>query len=104
MISKREPKHMGEVMSDIAERYNKLTKTKMSKEKTINDLVGEMMTTKMNELPPKAVEYVKKLSNKIGFCGETCVTAYFDYCQLELGMVTDDEQYVIDDQRKLWYN
>ena len=31
MISKREPKHMGEVMSDIAERYNKLTKTKMSK-------------------------------------------------------------------------
>ena len=32
MISKREPKHMGEVMSDIAERYNKLTKTKMSKE------------------------------------------------------------------------
>ena len=103
-LSKREPKHMGEVMSDIAERYNKLTKTKMSKEKTINDLVGEMMTTKMNELPPKAVEYVKKLSNKIGFCGETCVTAYFDYCQLELGMVTDDEQYVIDDQRKLWYN
>jgi hypothetical protein len=31
-MSKREPKHMGEVMSDIAERYNKLTKTKMSKE------------------------------------------------------------------------
>ena len=31
-LSKREPKHMGEVMSDIAERYDKLTKTKMSKE------------------------------------------------------------------------
>jgi DNA-binding SARP family transcriptional activator len=29
-MSKREPKHIGEVMSDIAERYNKLTKTKMS--------------------------------------------------------------------------
>ena len=28
-LSKREPKHMGEVMSDIAERYDKLTKTKM---------------------------------------------------------------------------
>ena len=27
-LSKREPKHMGEVMSDIAERYDKLTKTK----------------------------------------------------------------------------
>ena len=35
MIRKREPKHMGEVMSDIAERYNKLTKTKMSKEEII---------------------------------------------------------------------
>jgi|OM-RGC.v1.039160262 hypothetical protein len=32
-LSKREPKHMGEVMSDIAERYDKLTKTKkMSRE------------------------------------------------------------------------
>jgi hypothetical protein len=35
-LSKREPKHMGEVMSDIAERYDKLTKTnKMSKEEII---------------------------------------------------------------------
>ena len=30
-MNKREPKHIGEVMSDIAERYNKLTKRKMSK-------------------------------------------------------------------------
>jgi hypothetical protein len=36
-MSKREPKHIGEVMSDIAERYNKLTKTKMSKELTLNE-------------------------------------------------------------------
>jgi len=77
----------------------------MSKEekKEINEVVSEMMKTKMNELPPKAVEYVRKLSSKIGFCGETCVTAYFDYCQLELGMITDDDQYVIDEERKLWY-
>ena len=34
-LSKREPKHMGEVMSDIAERYDKLTKTKMSKQITL---------------------------------------------------------------------
>ena len=40
MISKREPKHMGEVMSDIAERYNKLTKTKMSKEENTFRLKG----------------------------------------------------------------
>ena len=39
-LSKREPKHMGEVMSDIAERYDKLTKTnKMSKEEIGEKLI-----------------------------------------------------------------
>ena len=73
-------------------------------EKTIDSLVSEMMTTPMNQLPPKAMEYLKKLSSKVGFCGDTCVTAYYDYCQLELGMTTDDDLYIIDEQRKLWYN
>jgi len=43
MIRKREPKHMGEVMSDIAERYNKLTKTKMSKSKNDTDQTQELL-------------------------------------------------------------
>ena len=38
-MNKREPKHIGEVMSDIAERYNKLTKTKISKEELDNFLL-----------------------------------------------------------------
>ena len=41
MISKREPKHMGEVMSDIAERYNKLTKTKMSAKEKYQRATGD---------------------------------------------------------------
>ena len=55
-LSKREPKHMGEVMSDIAERYDKLTKTKMSKEeekaKEIFTLmtIGKMTVTEINSL------------------------------------------------------
>ena len=36
-MSREEPKGMGEVMSDIARRYNELNKTKMSKELTIQD-------------------------------------------------------------------
>ena len=44
-MSKREPKHIGEVMSDIAERYNKLTKTKMSKER-IKQLTEEIQLLK----------------------------------------------------------
>ena len=37
-MSKREPKHMGEVMSDIAERYDKLTKTKKMKEFNLDNI------------------------------------------------------------------
>ena len=47
-MSKREPKHMGEVMSDIAERYDKLTKTKMSKEKKF-DKFYKRMRKELNE-------------------------------------------------------
>ena len=63
MISKREPKHMGEVMSDIAERYNKLTKTKMSKEE-FNPYVLLMVPKKYfgnikDEVGVKSLEIIK---------------------------------------------
>jgi hypothetical protein len=48
-MSKREPKHIGEVMSDIAERYNKLTKTKMSKKIIKDPFMGEIELTKLGE-------------------------------------------------------
>ncbi len=48
-LSKREPKHMGEVMSDIAERYDKLTKTKMSKKIIKDPFIGEIELTKQGE-------------------------------------------------------
>ena len=60
-MSKREPKHIGEVMSDIAERYNKLTKTKMSKEdiiKSLKDILDEI-----NETPKDSfvdITYIKE--------------------------------------------
>lgn len=38
-LSKREPKHMGEVMSDIAERYDKLTKTKKMNKEELKDIL-----------------------------------------------------------------
>ena len=49
MMNKREPKHMGEVMSDIAERYDKLTKTKMSKKIIKDPFIGEIELTKQGE-------------------------------------------------------
>ena len=48
MISKREPKHIGEVMSDIAERYDKLTKTKkMMKNNHKSFVYGFLLATIM---------------------------------------------------------
>ena len=64
---------------------------------TIDDKVRELMSTKQMDLPPKALEYVKLLSSKIGYCGETCVSAFFAYCQIELKMECDDG-YKVDEE------
>ena len=70
----------------------------------IDEKVSELMLTKQTELPAKAFDYLKKLSNKIGFCGETCVTAFYDYCQLELKMrCKKDSQYKVTKDRKELY-
>ena len=61
MISKREPKHMGEVMSDIAERYDKLTKTKMSKEdiiESLKDILDEINETSKDSFVD--ITYIKE--------------------------------------------
>jgi len=65
-------------------------------------MVSELMLTKGNELPPKAREYVVKLSKLIGTCGETFVTAFYDYCQLELKMKCN-HSYKITNERKAYY-
>ena len=49
-MSKREPKHIGEVMSDIAERYNKLTKTKMSKEELTREDINKQAYLVMSNI------------------------------------------------------
>lgn len=71
----------------------------------IDKKVSEMMFTVQKDLPPKALDYVAALSKKVGTCGETFVTAFYDYCQLELNMKTDDETYDVheDDVRISWY-
>ena len=70
---------------------------------TIDEKVSELMLTIQSDLPPKSIEYIKALSSKIEYCGETCVTAFYDYCQLELGMSSDCDDNKIDEQRLQWY-
>lgn len=70
---------------------------------TINQKVTELMMTNMDDLPPKSREYIDKLSNHLGYCGEVAVTALYDYCQMELNMECEEEQYKIDNYRKDLY-
>ena len=65
-LSKREPKHMGEVMSDIAERYDKLTKTnKMSKEENRNltKTTEEILQRHAEFAQRHAIEFAEFVSN-----------------------------------------
>tara|TARA_R110000803_G_scaffold179666_1_gene242066 strand:- start:187 stop:411 length:225 start_codon:yes stop_codon:yes gene_type:complete len=50
-LSKREPKHMGEVMSDIAERYDKLTKTNKMNEKELQKIIEKLNNLDQLVLP-----------------------------------------------------
>ncbi len=73
-----------------------------TKKVTIHDKVSELMLTKQSELPPKAHDYVIALSEQMGACKETYVTAFYDYCQIELGMRTTG-QYKVDNIRRVMY-
>ena len=63
-----------------------------------------MMQLPMKQLPELAVEFLHYLSKQVGFCGETCVTAYTSYNQMVLKMECEDELYKITqpDLLKWW--
>jgi len=62
-----------------------------------------MMGMPMNETPKLALEYLRYLSSKYGFCGETCITAWAHYAQEILGQKCNNESYLIDDEGIEWF-
>jgi hypothetical protein len=68
------------------------------------DVVSEMMMIPMNQLPQIAMEHLKYISSKIGFCGETCVTSYAAYCQAILKLPCKNKSYTIDEDSKEWFS
>jgi len=50
--------------------------------------------TKGQDLPKEAARYVSVLSSKVGFCGETCLTALAHYAQLVEGLECTEEGYI----------
>lgn len=71
--------------------------------KSAEDNAGEMMLVKMNELPKLAHKFLKFISEKIGFCGETCFTAYIYYSVFVLKMKCNDESHIDCDWMNEWW-
>jgi hypothetical protein len=63
----------------------------------------EMMHVPMNQLPPLAVEFAKKLCREVGGCMEVLLTAYVVYAQLVEGLPCDDDLYTARDVDKAWF-
>ena len=63
----------------------------------------KMLQLPMNKLPEAASKRLKKLSDEIGFCGETCITAYAYYNQAVLNLPCDDELYKIPANMLVWF-
>jgi hypothetical protein len=68
--------------------------TKMSSNaKNAVERAGQMMRVPMKDLPPIALDYAKRLSSQVGFCGEVLLTAWAVYAQIVEGLPCDDELY-----------
>lgn len=66
-------------------------------------VVSKMMSSKMGEVSPIAIEYIKFMSSKYGFCGEIMVTAFAHYCQAVLGLPCENEGYKITEEGIEWF-
>lgn len=66
-------------------------------------VVSTMMSAKMNTISPIAIEYLKFISSKYGFCGEIMVTAFAHYCQAVLGLPCDSPDYRITEEGTKWF-
>lgn len=63
----------------------------------------ELLKVKESKLPIVALRYRNYLSNQVGLCIETCITAFACYAQYVEGFTTDDELYKIPDDVIVWF-
>lgn len=63
----------------------------------------ELMTVPMKDLPPLAIEFMRLLSSEVGYCMETCITAYAAYAQCVENLPCDDYLYEAREKDKKWF-
>ncbi len=64
---------------------------------------SELMSTKMNELPPLAREFAQHLCNKVGGCMEVFLTAFAIYAQICEDLPCDDPAYQPSAEDRAWF-
>lgn len=70
---------------------------------TAEDRGMEMMSIPMDELPPLALAFAKKLCSEVGMCGEVLLTAWTVYAQCVENLPCTDDLYKARDKDKAWF-
>ncbi len=55
------------------------------------------------DVPSKAHLYVKLLAREVGYCGETCITAFAHYAQAIEGLACTEDMYILTEDFKKIY-
>ena len=64
----------------------------------------ELLVAPMNQVPPLAIEFARKLAREAGgMCGEVFLTAYSVYAQCVEGRECDDTLYMARPQDRQWF-
>jgi hypothetical protein len=64
---------------------------------------AEMMGTPMGDLPELAIEFLRKTSKEVGFCGEVCLTCFAVYAQCVEHLPCEDKLYKARKEDRAWF-
>ena len=68
------------------------------------DRAQELLSVPMSQLPPLALEFVKKLCSEAGGCIEVFLTAYAVYAQCVEGLPCADDLYQVRPEHREWFS
>ena len=73
------------------------------KTKTAMERTAELMDTPMNQWPELAIDFLKKTSKEVGFCGEVAVTSAAVYAQCIENLPCEDKLYKASKEDRAWF-
>lgn len=70
---------------------------------TALDRAKDLMAVPLGQLPCLALACAKMFSDRMGMCGEVCLTAYAAYAEIIEGLPADDPAYEADDATREFF-